>query len=158
MFAKIFSQIFDSTIANNYQHRHVFMDLLVLADSDGVLDMTAEAIARRTNVPLETILEAIAALCEPDPASRTRGDDGCRLLPLDSGRAWGWQIVNYHHYRKIRDEEGRREYFREYRKAEREAKRATGKAAKPKKHPEHVKYFGPTDLRGCSGTPSNQQI
>lgn len=145
MFAKIFSQIFDSTIANNYQHRHVFMDLLVLGDSDGVLDMTAEAIARRTNVPLDQIKAAISALCEPDAESRTPGDDGRRLLPLDPNRSWGWQIVNYHHYRKIRDEEGRREYFREYRKKEREAKR-------PKKYPDHVRHFGKVNKQPSRGS------
>ena len=123
MFAKIFTQIFDSSIAENYQHRHVFMDLLVLADSDGVIDMTPEAIARRTNVPLEFIRDALKALSSPDPSSRTPSDDGRRLLPLDDKRGWGWQIVNYHHYRRIRDEESRREYYRDYRKQERERKR-----------------------------------
>ncbi len=123
MFAKIFAQIFDSSLADNYQHRHVFMDLLVLADSDGVVDMTPEAIARRTNMPLEIVQQAIAALSAPDPRSHSPGEDGRRLLPLDERRAWGWQIVNYHHYRKIKDEESRREYFREYRQKERESKR-----------------------------------
>lgn len=137
MFAKIFAQIFDSSIADNYRHRHVFMDLLVLADSDGVIDMTAGAIARRTNVPLEEVEEALAALAAPDPASRTPGDDGRRLLPLDSGRAWGWQIVNYHHYRRIRDEESRREYFRDYRRQEREAARAKKRAKGKTVRPEH---------------------
>lgn len=123
MFAKIFGQIFDSSIADNFQHRHIFMDLLVLADSDGVVDMTAEAISRRTNVPLEQITAAIEFLSAPDPRSRTPVDEGRRLAPASLGRPWGWQIVNYHHYREIRDEETRREYFREYRKKEREAKR-----------------------------------
>lgn len=127
MFAKIFSQIFDSSIADNFRHRHIFMDLLVLADSDGAVDMTPEAISRRTNVPLEEISEALAALCSPDPRSHSPGEDGRRLLPLDERRAWGWQIVNYHHYRAIRDEEARREYFRNYRQKEREAKRGKKK-------------------------------
>lgn len=123
MFAKIFSQIFDSSIAENYLTRHVFMDLLVLADSDGVVDMTAEAIARRTNAPLDVVRSALDALCAPDAASRTPNDEGRRLLPVDPLRPWGWQIVNYAHYRAIRDEEARRAYHREYRRAEREKKR-----------------------------------
>lgn len=123
MFAKIFSQIFDSSIADNCTHRHIFMDFLVLADSDGVVDMTLEAISRRTNVPLGQIEEAVAAFCEPDPRSNTPDEEGRRLLPVDRKKPWGWQIVNYHHYRAIRDEEARREYHREYRRKEREAKR-----------------------------------
>lgn len=127
MFAKVFSQIFDSSIAENYQHRHIFMDLLVLADSDGVIDMTPEAIARRTNVPAKQIKDALAALCSPDTASRTPHEEGRRLLPIDPGRSWGWQIVNYHHYRKVRSEEARREYWREYKRDEREAQREKAK-------------------------------
>jgi hypothetical protein len=123
MFAKIFSQIFDSSIADNHKHRHVFMDLLVLADSDGCVDMTHEAVSRRTNVPLDDVRDAIEALCSPDPRSNSPQEEGRRLLPIDERKSWGWQIVNYHHYRAIRDEEARRTYMREYRRAEREKNR-----------------------------------
>lgn len=122
MFAKIFGQIFDSSIAENYRYRHVFMDLLVLADSDGVVDMTLEAISRRTNVPIDEVRAAIEFLSAPDAASNSPSEEGRRLLPIDERKPWGWQIVNYQHYRSIRNEEQRREYFREYRRAERGAK------------------------------------
>lgn len=141
MFTKVFSQIFDSSIADNYRHRHVFMDLLVLADSEGVVDMTAGAIARRTNVPLEQVQEALDALCAPDLESRTPTEDGRRLLPIDTARGWGWRIVNYEVYRQLRDEESRREYFRTYRAAKRAEENAKGKGkttrakgTKPKKN------------------------
>lgn len=123
MFAKIFGQIFDSSIADNHKHRHVFMDLLVLADSDGVVDMTVEAVARRTNVPYDEVKDAIDTLCAPDARSNSPNEEGKRLLPIDERKPWGWQIVNYHHYRAIRDEQARREYMRDYRRAEREKKR-----------------------------------
>lgn len=123
MFAKVFSQIFDSSIAENYRHRHVFMDLLVLADSDGAVDMTLEAVARRTNVPPEEVRAAIEFLSRPDRASNSPAEDGRRLLPIDERKPWGWQIVNYGHYRQIRNEEERREYFRTYRQVQREGKR-----------------------------------
>lgn len=139
MFAKIFTQIFDSSIAENCRVRHVFMDLLVLADSDGVVDMTHEAIARRTNVPVAEVREAIGILCSPDKSSRPQSDEGRRLLPIDEGREWGWQIINYSHYRAVRDEEARREYYRDYRRTEREAKRAKKKANGGTIRPEHVK-------------------
>lgn len=142
MFAKVFTQIFDSSIAENHQTRHVFMDLLVLADSDGVIDMTMEAIARRTNVPLEIVRAALSDLCAPDPASRTPLEDGRRLLPLDEGRAWGWQVVNYAHYRAIRDEESRREYWRTVKQAEREAKRKKPKKTRPKKKKTDAEVLG----------------
>lgn len=113
MFAKIFTQIFDSSIAENYEVRHVFEDLLKLADREGVVDMTPEAVARRTNVPLERVRFGIEELMKPDPRSRSKEHEGRRLLPLDSGRDWGWLVVNYGHYRAIQDEESRRAYFRD---------------------------------------------
>ena len=124
MFAKIFSQIFDSSISADYMTRHIFMDLLVLADRDGVVDMTTDAIARRTNVPEEMIVRAIAQLVRPDPRSRSQEEDGCRLVAIDSHRDWGWQIVNYEHYRNIRDEEARRTYFRDKKREQRSNKTA----------------------------------
>jgi len=123
MFAKIFGQIFDSSIAENYTTRHVFMDLLVLADAEGAVDMTVEAVSRRTNVPLEIVRKAITELLEPDHASRSKELDGRRLEPLEAHRAWGWKIVNYAHYRAILDEDARRSYFRDYRRRERAAKK-----------------------------------
>ena len=54
---------------------------LKLCDCNGVVDMTAEAIARRTNVPLEIIKEEIAILEAPDPASRNPAHDG-RIIAL----------------------------------------------------------------------------
>jgi hypothetical protein len=108
MFAKIFSQIFDSSIAEDWQVRCVFTDLLTLCDINGVVDMTPEAISRRTNVPLEIILRAIGELQKPDPKSRSPEDDGRRIRLIDDHRNWGWMIINHERYRKIASEEQRR--------------------------------------------------
>jgi len=124
MFAKVFSQIFDSSIAEDYNCRRMFMDLLVLADSDGVVDMTQEAISRRTNVPIEEVTKYIEQLCEADPLSRSKVEQGRRIVMIDPNRTWGWQVVNYHHYRKIRDEEARRSYFRSAKRKQRKAERS----------------------------------
>jgi hypothetical protein len=114
MFAKVYTQIFDSSIAEDYTVRHVFMDLLVLADSEGVVDMTQAAIARRTNVPLDKIKAAMKVLSEPDPDSRSEAEEGRRIALVDPHRDWGWRIINYEHYRRLRDEEARRSYHREH--------------------------------------------
>ena len=123
MYGKIFEQIYDSSISENYETRHIFMDLVVLGYPDGVVDMTHEAIARRINVPIEIVKKQIAALSEPDPKSRSKKDDGRRLVPLDPERDWGWRIVNYSVYREIRDEEARKKYFREKQRKYRRSKK-----------------------------------
>lgn len=112
MYAKVFTQILDSSLAENYQIRHVFEDLLKLADIDGVVDMTAESIARRLNMPVEIVLHGIQKLQEPDPESRTADHGGRRIILIDEHRSWGWLIVNYANYRKIASDEQRREKTR----------------------------------------------
>lgn len=109
MYAKIFAQILDSSIAEDYQCRHLFMDLLVLADERGVVDMTMDAISRRTNVPIEIVTKSIEKLIKPDPNSRNQEEEGRRLVPLADNRLWGWRIVSYRTYREIHDRDELRE-------------------------------------------------
>jgi hypothetical protein len=99
MYVKIFRQIFDSSIADDYIVRLVFTDLLTLADPTGIVDMTATSISRRTNVPLEMVQHALEKLSEPDPESRNPDHEGRRIVKLDDHRSWGWRIVNYLKYR-----------------------------------------------------------
>lgn len=113
MYAKIFTQIFDSSIAQDPELRFTFMDFLVLADLNGVVDMTHEAIARRTNRPLEIIRKTIEQLEGPDSMSRTADDEGRRLKRLDSHRSWGWVIINYERFRRYVTEDHRRAKTRE---------------------------------------------
>ena len=101
MFAKVFEQIFDSSIAEDWQTRVVFEDMLILADQNGVVDKTCEAIARRTNVPIEIVKKGIKKLEAPDPQSRNPKHEGRRIARLDEHREWGWLIVNYEEYRKL---------------------------------------------------------
>jgi hypothetical protein len=116
MYAKIFTQIYDGTLCTRgpWQALVTFQQLLVLADQDGNVDMTAEAIARRTTIPAEIIRIGIEALMLPDPESRTPTEEGRRIVPLSEGRTWGWHVVNYEHYRRLKREEDRRDYHREY--------------------------------------------
>src|SRR5690606_9006252 len=100
MFAKIFEQIYDSSIAEDWKTRVVFQDMLILADKDGIVDKTPAAIARRTNLPLEIVMEALPKLEAPDQSSRTPDLDGRRIVRLDDHRDWGWRIVNFTKYRE----------------------------------------------------------
>lgn len=126
MYVKMFTQIFDSSIADDYQVRHVFEDICKLADVDGVVDMTPEAIASRTRVPLKIVNTSLAKLAAPDPRSRSPEEEGRRIVLIDSHRDWGWRIVNYEHYRQLRDDDARRSYFRDYMRQYRAKKKADG--------------------------------
>jgi hypothetical protein len=104
-----------------------FQQMIVLANKHGELDMTADALSFRTGIPLEIIKTGIAALEQPDPDSRTPGEDGRRIVLLDpEGRNWGWRIVNYPIYRDMRNAEERREYMRVLMQERRAAKKRNG--------------------------------
>jgi hypothetical protein len=70
----------------------------------------------------EDILSAIAVLMSPDEASRSKLEEGRRIVPVDpeihSGPMQFW-VVNGHKYRALRDEEERRNYLREAKRKER---------------------------------------
>lgn len=116
MYAKVFRQIYDGTLATNgpWEALVTFQQLLVLANDNGDVDMTAAAIARVTTIPLRIIEIGLAALCAPDAESRTPDAEGRRIVLLSEGRTWGWRIVNYLKYRQIQKESERREYHRNY--------------------------------------------
>ncbi len=115
MYGKLFVQMYDGTLATRgpWQALVTFQQMVILCNRTGVVDMTAEAISRRTTVPLEIIETGIVALEAVDPQSRTPDCDGRRIVRLADNRDWGWQIVNYERYRKIRSDEERNAYQRE---------------------------------------------
>ena len=112
MFTKVFIQIFDSSIAEDPHLRHFFMDMLVLADRDGVVDMTPTAIAARTRLPLDEVKGYLDRLEKPDPESRNPEEDGRRLVKIDMRRTWGWRVTNYEKYRRIGSKEDSNEKAR----------------------------------------------
>jgi hypothetical protein len=121
MYGKLFAQMYDGTLGTKgpWQALVTFQQMIILADESGTVDMTREALSRRTTIPLEIIAAGIDALEEPDSASRSPDEEGRRIVRLSDDRDWGWRIVNYAHYRKIRSEIERREYHRQYAKKRR---------------------------------------
>jgi len=104
LYARVFTQILDSSIAEDYVVRHVFEDFLKLCDhKTGVVDMTRQVMARRLNIPLDVLSGAIDKLESPDASSRDKSNDGRRIERLDDHRDWGWRILNWDKYEKIRN-------------------------------------------------------
>ncbi len=111
-YTKLFRTIWDGSLYGHYPTSGVFMVMLSLADRDGVVDMTPEAIAGTTGWPLEVIRSGIHELMQPDPRSRTPDHEGRRLLLLDESRDWGWRITTYGIHRDRMRSIERREYLR----------------------------------------------
>ncbi|MGO9935134.1 MAG: hypothetical protein ACLPV8_25430 [Steroidobacteraceae bacterium] len=131
MYAKIFRQMFSGSLATTgpWEALVTFQQMLIVADRDGVVDMTAAAISRETTIPLSIIQTGIDVLERPDPDSRTPDEEGRRIVRLSDSRAWGWRITNYRLYRDLRSEEERREYHRRYWHERRKANATTSTAS-----------------------------
>lgn len=99
-YTPVFGSMFNGSLCGRWPALAVWATLLPLADRHGHIDMTPEAICALSGWPLDLLKAGISQLCEPDPRSRTKTDDGRRLAPLDPDRDWGWQIVNHSTYRE----------------------------------------------------------
>jgi len=124
VYGKIFASMYDGTLYGHWQAIVAFQQMIVLCDADGVVDMTPQAIAARTSIPLEIIQQGIEVLEKPDPYSRTPGDDGRRIVRLDDHRPWGWRLVNHRVYLELVTAEDKRKADRERIAAKRAACRA----------------------------------
>jgi hypothetical protein len=140
MYTKIFRQILESTLVEDYVTRHIFIDLLILADQDGCIDMTPQVISRTLNVPIDVVQGAIDKLSEPDPHSRSHAEEGRRLVMIDPDRTWGWRIVNYLKYRRTVDDETRRTNNKVRKQRQRDRERETVSAGQPESQPVTLRH------------------
>lgn len=113
MYGKLFASLYQGTLRGRPDELLVFTNLIACADADGVCDKHPRAIAEEVGLPIERVHAALAALEAPDPDSRSQAEDGARLIRIDEHRSWGWMLVNYQHYRDIRDPVERRKQVRE---------------------------------------------
>lgn len=102
-YTPIMRQILDSSVWEaDVRARVLWITMLVIASEPGrrgTVDMTLRALAGRACLSPEDTVAALDVLSSPDPTSRTRAEEGRRIVLLDAaGRDWGWRIVNWTHY------------------------------------------------------------
>ena len=113
MYGKIFDSIYNGTLYGHWEALVTMQQLIVLADADGVVDMTPMAISARTSIPREIIDKGLEILGSPDKYTRTPGSDGRRIELIDEHRPWGWILVNYEKYKTLQDSDTVRAQTRE---------------------------------------------
>lgn len=143
MYGKLFMSIYDGTLVEDWRALITFQQMIILCDSDGILDMTPHALQKRTGIPIEHIKAGIEILENKDPYSRTPKEEGRRITRLSHERPWGWVIVNHKHYRDLRTANERREYMREYMREKRAKDKLTKTNANLQKI--HVSKLANTD-------------
>jgi hypothetical protein len=82
---------------------------LANADPRGLVEINASMLAPAIGEPKDRIVEAIKKLMAPDPESRSAAEGGARMVREGQ---FIYRIVNYAAYRRLRDEDERREHQR----------------------------------------------
>lgn len=124
-FVKLFSTLTDSTIwCEPSNIRVVWITMLSMADRLGRVHASIPGLANRARVPIEDVQIALTRFMSPDTYSRNQENEGRRIECLPEGG--GWRLLNYTHYRELRDEDETRARNREAMRR----KRASAKAAR----------------------------
>ena len=114
MYGKIWMSMFEGSLyAAGWEAIFTFMIFITFANKNGDVDMSLEHLSGRTSVPLEILEVGVKALMSPDEKTRTKKDDGRRIVLMDEERDWGWHVVNYEKYAKARDMAAIRQYWAE---------------------------------------------
>ncbi len=95
--------------------------MLAIADAFGNVFAAIPGLASVANVTIEAAQKAVDNLLAPDEWSRTKDFEGRRIEEIDGG----WHILNYGKYRKMMDEEERREYKAKWARESRRQKRTS---------------------------------
>ena len=111
-FVKLYGSIVTSSVWVEPDHVfRVWILFLALADSKGRVVGTVPGLANIARVSIENFVEAIERFMAPDPYSRSKNDEGRRIVEIEGG----WRIINHEKYRELRTE-------KQVRDAERQAK------------------------------------
>lgn len=110
MFAKVFKSLYYGSMLGKQTEQSVFICLLAHCDRDGNGELPAAVISTLTGINEDDVRLALEALSQADPDSRIKVDSGKRIML--HGNGFGYSVVNYEHYRGMRDEEDRREQTR----------------------------------------------
>jgi len=121
-FTKLASTLTDSSLwQEDYPTRILFVAMLSKADRLGRVLMSVPGLAHRARITLPETESALNKFLAPDPYSTTPDNEGRRIEKIDGG----WRILNYAKYREMRDEEGRKEYQKDWIKSKRRRKKST---------------------------------
>lgn len=90
--------ILTSTIWREPAHiTKVWLTMLISASKTGVMLGSIPGLANLSQVSLDECEDALARLADPDKYSRTKENEGRRIIDVDGG----WQILNYRKHRDL---------------------------------------------------------
>ena len=118
-YAKLFSSLVTSTIwREDDKTRIVWITMLALKNRHGDVAGSIPGLAAMANVAVDDCVKALEKLKAPDPFSRSKEFEGCRISEIEGG----WHILNHKKYRAAMSEQARAEYKRIWQAAYRKRK------------------------------------
>lgn len=113
MYVKLYSSIVTSSIwSEDAATCKTWITLLALADRQGYVFGSPAGIARIAALGVDTVQGILTRFASPDPQSadleRNPEQEGRRIQAVPGG----WKVLNYEHYRDMRDADVRRESVR----------------------------------------------
>ncbi len=121
-YTKLFNSILASTIwREDDKTRLVWITLLALTDTNGVVEASLPGLADLARVSLEDCERALENLHKPDKYSRSKDHDGRRIETIDGG----WLVLNRAKYRDKMSADDKRERDRNRQRRHRQAQTVT---------------------------------
>lgn len=100
-YTPVFDSVFHGTLCGKWPTLPVWLTILPMADKNGHIDMSYQAMSALTGWPVDLLKQAMTELTAPDSESRSEAEEGRRLVLIDpENRSWGWRVVNHGKYRE----------------------------------------------------------
>ncbi len=117
-YTPLFGEIVTSSIWNEDAFTcKVWVTLLALADAAGNIYGSEAGFAPIVRITKDQCCKAIQTLSSPDPDSRSKEEEGRRIIPIDGG----WHLVNHRKYRQ--KAKSHADYLRKWREEKRKKQR-----------------------------------
>lgn len=126
MYGKYFASTFSGSMIASGPEVFAVWGYVIAHAVNSYVELNPRLLAAVIGSTPDRMKEAIEKLCAADPESRSKTEEGRRLIREGE---YQYRVVNHEKYRRIRDEDGRREYNR-IKKQEERARKA-GRVATP---------------------------
>jgi hypothetical protein len=122
MYGKIYESTFSgSMVGSGSVVFSIWAYVIAHTKPDSMVELNPSLLSAVLGESEDKIKEGIKQLCSPDPKSRSKAHEGRRLLPKSE---FLFFVPRYKHYHGLRNDEERRQYFRERKRAQRERLKA----------------------------------
>lgn len=120
MYGKAFESMYTGSMVGAGLNVWGVWNYIIANTHFGVIEINPPLLAFILGCTTKEVEAAVAKLMAPDPHSRSKSESGRRILKESQ---FGYRVVNWEHYQKLRNAESKRQYDRERQSAFRKKKK-----------------------------------